>query len=360
MSVMNRSVFALASILSLSFAAGCGDDSTDNTPGGDGVVEIPDDPFNVRRCPEIADNAAMQMREGFTNEANYAAYGRAIIHDKSYGRDVVGNENAEQVLVGQYKRSKNNTPGTGIVIAGETVKFFAERDGAWAEIGSTTTDAQGMYRFEIPAASAFEPGSHRVLAILEASGVCNEHGVFLWPANSQSIITDIDGTLSASDNEFITQLFKNINYVPENNIDAPRLVQTWTGKDYGVVYLTARPNEFRWMSRVWLREQGYTFGPMETAESFVFGETARAYKRAFVELAKNTLKFDVVAAYGNAQSDVDAYEDGGIPKAITFTINEAEGASGTVGIPDGSFTAHIDAVVTPFPKAAQGVQNIGK
>lgn len=362
MSLMNLRVVALASSLSLSLASACGPAGAEDVqpPDDVDVVEIPDDPFNLRRCPEIADHVVLQSRDGFTNVANYRAYMPSMRYDKSFGRDVVGNENTAQVLVGQYKRAKNNTPGTGTVIAQETVSFYAELDGVWTAIGTAQTDDQGMYNFTIPAAFSLEPGSHRVLAILDASGVCNEHGVFLWPQGTQSIITDIDGTLSSDDNEFITQIFNDLNYVPQNNIDAPRLVQTWTGKGYGVVYLTARPNEFRWLSRVWLREQGYAFGPLETAESFVFGETARTYKRAFVELAKNTLNYDFVAAYGNAQSDVDAYEDGGIPKTITYTINEAEGSSGTVGVPNGSFTAHISGVVTPFPAATQSAPGVAE
>ena len=344
-----------ASFLASSFAlAACGDDSgpTDGNPGGDGEFVLPADPMNVRRCPELADNEQMVMAEGFLNEANQALYSGRFKHEKSYGRDVVGNEDVTQELEGRYQRGASALPENFTGVSGERVQFFLEEDGQWVNVGSSMTGAAGDYTFEIPAEHQFGVGNHRVLAILEATGTCNEHGVFVWPAETQSMITDIDGTMTSTDAEFIRQL-SDVNYVPEQNINASTMMQAWEAKGYASIYLTARPNEFRWLSRIWLREQGFPYGPMETAETFVAGATAREYKGAFVRYL-NDLQIDLVAAYGNAESDVQAYDDGGIPLDITFTINEAAGMNGTIAVPNGDWTSHISEFVSGMPTVDNG------
>lgn len=352
MKKMNRSVTWLFSVVGLGLSvAACGDDG-DDTPI-DGEFVLPADPFNVRRCPEVGTVPAMQMEAGFTNEANQPYYVGAYKFEASYGRDVIGNEDVDQTLVGRVMRMRNFVPGGGTGIAGETVHFFMEIDGTWTDVGQEVTDNKGHYTFAIPAEHAVGVGSSRVLAIVEATGTCIEHGVFLWPEGTKSTISDIDGTLTSTDAEFMTQISGKPEYVPLQNVNSDLLMQTWAQKGYASIYLTARPNDFRWLSRVWLREQGFPFGPMETAESFVFGSTAREYKGRFVNQL-NALGIDLVAAYGNAESDVQAYDDGSIPKALTFTINEAEGKDGTVGVSNGDWTSHISEFVQPQPTVDNG------
>lgn len=343
----SKILYVFGALLAAGSIAACGDDDPVDGNGGDGEFEFPEDPFNLRRCPEIAEFPQLDIQEGLINASNEVAYlGRSAL-DKSYARDIVGNIDQDQVVVGQFRRSRDNLPGTGTSISNEKVYYFAEQEGDWVKIGETLTDNNGYFEFEIPAEHQYEPGSHRMLAILAASGACAEVGIHLWPEGTQAVITDIDGTLSANDQEFLTQLFDDVNHTPLKNTQATEMMGAWDGKGFKSLYLTARPNEFRWQTRVWLREEGFPFGPIETAESFVFGESARAYKRRFVELSVGQWAFDYIAAYGNAQSDVDAYEDAGIPKGITYTINEAEGSTGTVGIPGGDFTNHIQAVIVP-------------
>lgn len=340
-------------ISSLAFAA-CGDGDGEENPNGntDGEFVLPADPFNERRCPEIGDNAHMQFEEGFENVDNQRFYRGRFRVEKSYGRDVIGQENVEQLLHGRYFRSENVLPGSGNGVAGERVQIFASEEGQWINIGSTTTNADGFYDFDIPAEHQVGVGNHRMLAVLEATGTCNEHGVFVWPAQTKSVISDIDGTLTRDDAEFLSQLSNNA-LIPLQNEAADAMMQAWDDKGFAVTYLTARPNEFRWLSRVWLREEGFPFGPMETAETFVYGASAREYKGRFVT-AMHALNYEFAAAYGNAESDVQAYADGGIPKAVTFTINEAAGMDGTVAISPFDWTSHISEFVNPHATTDNG------
>jgi phosphatidate phosphatase PAH1 len=56
-----------------------------------------------------------------------------------------------------------------------------------------------------------------------------------------------------------------------------------------------------------------------------------------------------VAAYGNATTDITAYENAGIPKDVTFIIGEYAGTSGTVAIPNDDYTDHIATFVEAQP-----------
>ena len=149
----------------------------------------------------------------------------------------------------------------------------------------------------------------------------------MMPSGTKFVVTDIDGTMTASDDE----LFKEIDdgsYVPVENPSADVLMNDWASKGYQVVFLTARPHVFRAETRQWLHDKGFPTGPVITANSLVFGDSAREYKGAWVKRMTTVFGWTVVAAYGNAESDVQAYEDAGIPKNITFTVGEATGHLG--------------------------------
>ena len=62
-----------------------------------------------------------------------------------------------------------------------------------------------------------------------------------------------------------------------------------------------------------------------------------------------TGEWDIVAVYGNAQSDIDAYADAGIPLETTFIIGPLAGGGGTQPIDGGDYTDHIASFVDGEP-----------
>lgn len=319
------------------------------------TAEYPDTLNNERRCPEIATEDVLQLREGFAVAENAASFEAPFGYEISYGRDAIVSPGQAQVLEGYVGRGQQYVTalsGSGVRdVAGETVTLFAEIEGAWTELGDIVTDEEGAYTFTIPEEFEFGVGLHRVLAVLNANGLCSEHAVAVYPENTQGIVTDIDGTLTLDDAELLTEL-ADLSYVPRQNVAADTLCQTWDTKGYRIFYLTARPNIFRWQTRAWLREQGYPFGTVETAPEFVFSGTAAAYKTEFVrdQLIGEQL-IEVVAAYGNSDSDLEAYQNAAIPNAQIFSINEAEGNFGTTPISDGDYTSHVAGYVTDQPES---------
>lgn len=218
----------------------------------------------------------------------------------------------------------------------------------WNQLARGSTDLFGEYRFDLDI--AIDDVTRPVYGVLEADRTCAAHYAFLLDAGTKVIITDIDGTLTLSDEE----LFKQIDdgaYVPLENTSAALLMNTWAEKGYQIVYLTARPHAFRSETRSWLDELGYPLGPVITANSLVFGDSARQYKREWVNRVVGDFNWDVVAAYGNADSDIDAYEDAGIPKDVTFIIGENGGIADTIAIENNDYSAHITDYVEQQPDA---------
>lgn len=267
--------------------------------------------------------------------------------------DVYGTPESITVGLGQMIRG-GFISATGL--GGETVSLWTwNANGRWDQLDIVTTDTEGTigaYRYDLSGENAFPIGDHVAYAVLHADGTCAPHGIFSWPAGTRFIVTDIDGTMTLADSE-LTRQITDPSYVQVNNEGAPALLQAWAAKGYKVVYLTARPHSFRLLTRDWLELKGMPYGPVITAESLVFGASAREYKAAAISEMVNTFGWELVAAYGNADSDIEAYELAEHPKDRTFIIGELAGQSGTTAIPDQSFVQHISTYVNTQPDANQ-------
>lgn len=268
--------------------------------------------------------------------------------------DILGlPENEANELTGSVKLAATSMLLPQPVI-GEYVSLWAtDTDGAWTKLGRTKTDDEGAFGITLPNTADFGVGSFPVFTVVEGNTSCMVHGIFHWPQETQVIITDIDGTLTLDDNQFLKQVSQDPNYDPLLNESGDKVMQAWAEKGYKIVYLTSRPYTLRGPTREWLHAKKIPFGPLITADSFVFGPSAREYKRNAVNQMKNEFKWKVVAAYGNADSDYQAYEDAGIPKQITFIVGPRAGESGTVPIGNNDYTDHLNSYVEKQPSADQ-------
>jgi hypothetical protein len=256
---------------------------------------------------------------------------------------------------GIMARSKQNQGLFGFPIPGEQVSVWEYSEVTdWQMIADGTTEAGGSSN---PGAYELDTGSPEIsadlvtrYAILSAEGSCGTHIVVSMPAGRQAVITDIDETLTLSDEEIFEQI-SDPSYDPLLKTSSVEVMQAWASKGYHVIYLTARPHQLRTETRRWLEDHGYPAGPMITAPDFVFDDTARVYKGAWVNRVLGDLGWDLVAAYGNAESDIDAYEDAGIDKSVTFIVGPNAGANGTEAIQNDDFSDHLTDYVAQQPDA---------
>jgi hypothetical protein len=212
----------------------------------------------------------------------------------------------------------------------------------WSSLARTVTDENGFYDV-----SSVEPQANGepVYAMLEADGSCAEHYTYLYPPGTKIIVSDIDGTLTLSDNELFEEI-GDPTYVQKTKTAAAQLTHAWADKGYPIVYITARSHVFRSETRRWLRDLGFATGPAITANTLA---DAAGYKTLWLQRMIDSFGWVPVVAYGNAVTDIQAYENAGIAKDVTFIIGENAGNLGTVAIENDDYTSHIAAFVTPFP-----------
>ena len=196
----------------------------------------------------------------------------------------------------------------------ENVSLWSYDGTAWQTHGRTTTDAMGAY--DLDSTGFTIPAKQALFSILEADGSCAEHFSLMLPPGSKVVVTDIDATLTTDDNQNLMEI-PDATYVPMMMGHANTMLQAWDAKGYPVIYLTARPHVERVESRVWLRDEMFPTGPLITATDV---EEPAAYKTLWLKRMVNDFGWTVVAAYGNAQTDIDAYNNVGIPKADTFIV----------------------------------------
>jgi hypothetical protein len=362
---MKRTVVS-SMLVGLGLAAlACRGGSTDAGGGGGGSAGGPPlSDATELKCPNPgALPFATEVHEFTNDDAKLTADGSP--RNKDEASDVLGVPGGPQVNTyipvetasgterpsydGRKARTGQASGLTAIGLPEEPVSlwYYDPAGKAWQTLGRQPTDSEGGYSLA-PSGAVVTELDRPVYSILEADGSCAEHFDYLLPVGTKLVVTDIDGTLTLSDDE----LFKQIDdgtYAPLQNESADLLMNAWFDKGYRVVYLTARPHEFRSETRAWLRDEGFPPGPVITANSLVFDESARTYKRSWVNRLLQDFQWEVVAAYGNAASDIDAYEDAGIPKDITFIIGEFAGANGTQAIANNDFSDHVADFVTPYP-----------
>jgi hypothetical protein len=247
-----------------------------------------------------------------------------------------------------YRGAKARTTPTGGLftrpLPGERVSLWSydTAAAAWQEIGSAETDDDGAY--EVAGAGFVAATGQPVYSMLEADGSCAEHYDYLLPPGSKVIVTDIDGTLTTDDGELLKQVADD-TYTPLMMTAGDRLMKTWAMKGYPIIYLTARPHVYRNETRVWLRDLGFPTGPVITSAS----TDAAVYKTAWLQRMLASFGWTAVAVYGNADTDIIAYENAGVPKDRTFIVGPLAGSSGTVPIQDMDFTQHIATFVAAQP-----------
>jgi phosphatidate phosphatase PAH1 len=172
------------------------------------------------------------------------------------------------------------------------------------------------------------------------------------------VVTDIDETLTTADSEFLRELADS-SYDPAMRPDADRLMTAWRDRGYRILYVTARGSSLSLLdgrsatdaTTDWLTDHGF---PFEDGDVFLadgwgeFGSAAADYKTGVLEtIAAEGLV--LAYAYGNADTDVEAYKNAGIPDDKDFLVGKLAGDFGVVGVSDAdAYTTHLET----WPAAA--------
>lgn len=165
------------------------------------------------------------------------------------------------------------------------------------------------------------------------------------------IVTDIDETLTTDDNEWLNELW-DPSHDPAMRPDANTLMNSWFNLGYRVIYLTARGEDLplldgtaaRDATAGWLDAHGFPYFPEDVYLATglgAFGSGAADYKtQVIADLQADGVT--VVYAYGNADTDVEAFQNSAIPDDHIFLVGTLAGTLGVEGISDAdAYTSHL-------------------
>lgn len=241
----------------------------------------------------------------------------------------------------------------------EKVRVFVDACAGWTSLGDFRTDSDG--RIAVPAPATLAVGVYDVRLQVLGDGTVAPGRIWILPAGTRLAVTDIDGTLTTSDEELvtdvITDLFQPIlagTDVPDAYPGAAALTNALVGRGHVLVFLTGRPYWLTGKTRDWLAAGGFALGPLHVtdsnAEAIPATDGVGAFKRAYLQ-SLVAAGFLLDEAYGNAATDVYAYAGAGIPPAATWIIGPNAGSGGTVPV-TGSWEARA-AAISALPPVAQ-------
>lgn len=210
-------------------------------------------------------------------------------------------------------------------IAGQAVDIYLLRGcgASWETLATATTsdgsgsgaegvdDAAGRVFYQIPQGKKLGVGRHRLHLVLKADLSTTDLFVEVVPAGTKIFVTDVDGTLTTSENAQFSSLFTGTP--PDANPDAATALSKLAARGYRPLYLTARPEWLVQASRDWLLQQGFPAGILHTTTggTGALGNAATTFKSDELDalLAKGLVESYLI---GNTATDADAYDHAGV------------------------------------------------
>lgn len=190
----------------------------------------------------------------------------------------------------------------------EDVDVLACRAGSWQRVGGARTDDEGHFSLVLAGGARLPIGLRDVFVSVVGDRTGASFLADVAPAGTPMIVSDVDGTLTSSENAF----FETILLGREPGARAGAAA-AYSHAAAQLVYLTARGNQFTADTRTWLADQGFPRGPLRLSPSFVTlpgGDTVDFKTTAMAGLT--AAGFAIDAGVGNRASDVEAYTAAGV------------------------------------------------
>lgn len=222
--------------------------------------------------------------------------------------------------------------------------YNADMD-SWHYLGSQTTSKDGKVDIAV---GHLHAGSYLIRMVVEGDSSTVDGFVSVIKFGQEAIVFDIDGTLTKSDLEIVKDYLKIKSAEPYPY--AKELIDAYKNKHFLLVFLTARPYWMNEVTRDWinnilqapswqLRTKNKFFGNEALPDPTHTTEYKVNYLRQLID--KGVL---IKRVYGNAKTDIDAYEKAGIEKNNTYIIGENAGQKRTQPILN-DYYDHLQQIV---------------
>jgi hypothetical protein len=239
------------------------------------------------------------------------------------GRDLLLREGDPQWALAKFAYGLNDDD-----LNDEEVDVWLLRDCThWERLGTVTTtrdaaphapvegveDNGGRVYFPIPTARRLGLGWHKVLFVVRGDHSTAEQWIRVVPASARVAVTDVDGTLTESENAAFLSLLTGPP--PAANPGGPELIRTLVERGYELVYLTARPEWLAPGTHQWLTLRGFPRGIVHTTLGLTgaLGTAAERFKTEELRALHSRFGRPVDIAIGNTDSDVAAYTHAMVP-----------------------------------------------
>lgn len=199
----------------------------------------------------------------------------------------------------------------------EDIDVFGCRDSAWEQLGSARTDDEGRWTLDLADTARLPLGMRDMFMSVVGDRTGTKFLAYVAPDDAPLIVSDIDGTLTASENAFIESIA--LGGEPDAQPGAGVAFTAAATKLYQLVYVTARGSQYTGVTRDWLDGHGFPRGPLRLSPSFVTlpgGDTIDYKTTAIGDIIAANLS--VVWGIGNRASDITAYANVGLAGDHTF------------------------------------------
>lgn len=196
----------------------------------------------------------------------------------------------------------------------------ADDDHAIVRSDGSRTEETGLVSYRIPDAEHLPTGLHAARFVVCADRTFADATVAVVTPRVQLAASDVDGTLTRSENAFAYSVV-GLAETPAPHAGAAALFTRLADRGFIMVYLSARPDVFAQSTRAWLASNGFPPGVVRTRGGTHFalgGPDHVTFKVAVLRELARVVGHPVDLGFGNTTTDVRAYEAGGIPGSGRF------------------------------------------
>lgn len=214
----------------------------------------------------------------------------------------------------------------------EDVDLWVRTCPGWQKLATVRTDDDGVAEFTLPAALA--AGDYKLLWHVPGDGTTADGTVAFWERGRPIAVTDIDGTLTINDAQVFKQVFTGAD--PQQYAAADAALWVVRRKGYRLQYLTGRPESLGRMTKTWLAAHRFPPGPArltdETLEVLPIESGVGDFKTRVLASLSRDVGVSFIAAFGNATTDLSAYQASAIANERLFIIGPHAGERGTTPV----------------------------
>lgn len=169
-------------------------------------------------------------------------------------------------------------------------------------------DTGGWVYYKLPSNITLAKGRHHFHLVVGGDLTSTDVTIDIVDPGAPLIVTDVDGTLTTSENEEFTALVSGA--LPDANPSAREVLSTLADKGYRIYYMSARPEFLVARTHDFVEARGFPPGLVRTTlnTTGALGSAAVGYKSG--ELAAIAARGLVPTyVFGNTESDAEAYDN---------------------------------------------------